>query len=195
MKLIKISVACLLLFVNLKATAQIINSASIALLNETVEITPFKGFAPIHPGIEAGVNFWRKDGKRFGHQFNSYLGFYHHKNVANAFYLKGEYLFQTKIAGRVGVDLTPSVGYVHSFYPGDIFVFDESLGEFKKGSQSGVPRFTGGLGIGFSYLNNSKIEPFVRYDVMLDLPQKLLGIIPHTFFKIGANYKLQNPKS
>jgi len=186
-----ISIAFCLLFSTV-ATSQIIKGYSAALLNETVEITPFNDFTPINPGIELGVNFWRKDGKNFGKQFNSYLGFYHHKNVSNAFYLKGEYVFQTKIKGMIGIDLIPSIGYQHYFYPGDVFEFNESTNEYEKGNQLGIPRLTGGLGLGLTYLNNSKIEPFVRYEVVVDFPQKLLTALPHTIFKIGVNYRLQN---
>ena len=177
------------LFVSTTATGQIFKSASFSILNEAVELTPFNDFAPIHPGLELGVNFWRKDGKRFGQQFNSYLGFYHHKNVSNDFYLKAEYLFQTKIKSVVGVDLFPSVGYKHAFYPGDVYGLNESTGEYEKVNQSGIPRLTTGLGLGLTYLNDSKIEPFVRYEINLDYPHKLLGLLPRTIFKIGANYK------
>jgi len=176
------------------SNAQAINSASVSLLNEAVELTPFNDFFPVNPGLELGVNFWRKDKKVFGHQFNTYLGFYHHKNVDNTFYLKAEYLFQTKIKGVIGVDLFSSVGYKHSFYPGDVYALSESTGEYEKATQSGISRFTGGIGLGVTYLNDSKIEPFVRYEVNIDLPHKFLGLYPHTIFKIGANYKFNRRK-
>jgi len=171
------------------SNAQKINSASVAFLNEAVELTPFNDFFPIHPGIELGVNFWRKDKRKFGQQFNTYFGFYHHKNVSNTFYLKAEYLFQIKIRGVVGVDLFSSAGYKHYFYPGDVYTLNESTGEFEEANQFGIPRFTGGIGLGLTYLSDNKIEPFVRYEVNIDLPHKNLDVLPHTIFKIGVNYK------
>jgi len=178
---------CLIL--GISSNAQTINSASASILNEAIELIPGNDFFPIHPGIELGVNFWRKDKRKFGHQFNTYLGFYHHKNVSNAFYLKAEYLFQIKIKETIGIDLFPSAGYKHYFYPGDVFALNESTAEYEKTNQLGIPRFTAGIGLGLTYLNRSKIEPFMRYEINVDFPHKLLGLLPHTIFKIGVNYK------
>jgi len=190
MKFIKIIllVGCCLIM-GKSSNAQTINSASVSFLNEAIEIIPINDFFPIHPGIELGVNFWRKEKRKFGYQFNTYLGFYNHKNVSNAIYLKAEYIFQIKIKGVVGIDLFSSAGYNHYFYPGDVYALNESAGKYEKTNQLGIPRLTAGIGFGITYLNNSKIEPFVRYEVNADFPHKLLGALPHTIFKIGANYK------
>ena len=191
---IKTFVLLLFLLSSQSAFAQIIDNISVSLLNEAVELTPFNDFLPINPGIEIGTNLWRKDRKRSGSQLNTYLGFYHNKNLSNAFYLKAEYVFQTKIMNTIGIDLLPSVGYQHYFYPGDVYDLNESTGKYEKVNQSGIARATGGLGLGITYLNDSRIEPFVRYEVVVDFPQKLLTVLPNTIFKIGANYQFSSDK-
>ncbi len=179
---------CCLLFVSSYVQAQIQKPIFIALINESVELTPFNDFIPIHPGVEAGFTLWEKQGQRFDQQVNPYLGFYHHKDVSNAFYLKAEYVCRTKLKNTIGFDLIPSLGYQHYFYPGEVYDLNPDTGQFEKGRQLGIPRATVGLGVGLSYIASINWTPFIRYEVALDFPQKLLGLIPHTLFKVGSFY-------
>lgn len=167
-----------------------INSLSVAATSESIAI-PLTRIAPIHPGLEIGANLWYKDKPKTVQQFNAYLGFYHHEVLQNSFYLRAEYLHRFLLWQKLGLDLSGSLGYMHSFTAAEVYEQSSETGLFSKANQTGVGHGIVELGLGFAYVNSSRFEPFIRTSLLI---QALLidefPVLPHSLIKIGVNIKL-----
>ncbi|MBX2846431.1 MAG: hypothetical protein KTR13_09475 [Saprospiraceae bacterium] len=169
--------------------AQSFQRASISVGSESIAL-PFSGSGPYHPNLEARMNLKMKESVNNLQYFNVNMGWYFHRRVEQAIYIGGEYQFSKKVFDVVSIDLPVGLGYLHSFYPGKVYEIDES-GNFSTLSQSGRPHAYGTVGLGLTFLHSSKIEPFVRQDLMIETPfVNTIPVIPHTFFKAGVNLKI-----
>ncbi len=171
---------------------QLIKGISIAATTEAVT-TPFKRILPIHPGAELGLNWITNNLDWTGQQLNTYFGFYHHKSLSNAFYIKGEYLFQFRIRNTIAVELFLNGGYNRSFYPVEVYKMNETTKEFEKVKQQGHNSYFVGIGTGLSYVSRGSIDPFIRYEVFVETPFiEELNYLPHGLLKLGIHYKFSN---
>jgi len=122
---------------------------------------------------------------------NLHLGWYLHRKVENAFYLRAEWAWQFKIGDFLTADLYSGIGYMHVFYPGEVYELNASSGEFEKIRQKGRPHALGNLGIGFTYRNQSRWEPFIRQDLGIESPfANGIPVMVHSFLKVGSHIKL-----
>lgn len=172
--------------------AQGIKAVSVAVNNESFAF-PFTSFSPIHPGVEVGMTFIENHGKNTIKNFNVNLGFYHHERLENAIYLRGEYQFRPTIKSTISIDLIGSLGYMHSFYPGEVYEINDQTGEAEKVSQVGRAHAMAGIGIGVSYIKHKVFEPFIRQEMNINSPFAYrVPVIVHSFLKLGLNIKLNN---
>lgn len=168
--------------------AQKIQKLSIALTTETNSY-PFTRLGPVHPGLELGATFWNKEGKLLTHELNAYLGGYHHTKAENGFYIRGEYMPSFNYKKTIGISLPISTGYLRSFYPGTLYEQDND-GEFRKVNQSGISSLLVNFGIGFTYLKMNRVQPFIKYESMIEIPLYNGVTDINTFIKIGTNIEL-----
>lgn len=182
-----VSFFCLSSFVK----AQSIKQVSVSVLKESTAF-PFTRFFPIHPGVEIGVTLMEKQHEKSIRNFNVNLGGFHHKHIANAFYLKGEYAFRPIIKSLLSIDFIGNAGYMHTFYPSEVYELNTNSGEFEKITQYGRPHFTGGLGLGITYLKGKKIHPFLRQELIIQSPfANGIPVMVHSILKFGINIQLQ----
>jgi hypothetical protein len=173
-----------------KKTNKKISRLSIALTNESIAL-PFTRYSPIHPGAEVGMTFWEKNKTRSSQRWNAVLGGYYHQRVETAFYLQGQYQYQWFLLPYLGVDLTGGLGYLHSFYPADLYEQNATTGKYQAVSQIGRPHGIAELGLGLTFTNSSRIEPYIRQSMMVEAPfANGIPVIPHSFLKVGVNVKL-----
>lgn len=166
-----------------------IQAISFSLLNESLAF-PFTRFSPIHPGAELGLTFLQQDRNKSMTQWNAYLGGFYHENVETALYLKGEFLYRYQVHPNVGMDLMGGLGYVHHFYPGTLYEVNGETGDFTEVQQFGKARAMAELGIGITYTNDSRFEPFVKQSFAVKSPfANGIPVIPHSFLKVGVSYK------
>lgn len=171
------------------AHAQKIESFSVALQTESIAF-PFTRLNPVHPGIELGVTLKEKVKSKSIRRWNAYLGWYHHKSVDQSFYLRGEYQFAYGIKNTIGIYVPVGLGYMHTFNTQPVFE-QQSNGSFERITQLGNARVILNTGLGMSYLKLEKIEPFMKYEVMVQSP--FVSTVPvglRSFLKIGTNIKL-----
>ncbi|MEM6317682.1 MAG: hypothetical protein AAF960_08430, partial [Bacteroidota bacterium] len=121
---------------------------------------------------------------------NVKVGFFHHQRLENAFYVGWEYQYSQKLFNRLSLDLPMGLGYLHSFYPGEIYEQTE-VGDFEKINQTGRSHLYLNLGVGLTYLSENNIQPFVRQELLLETPfANGIPVIPHSLLKIGVQIKL-----
>lgn len=170
--------------------SQMFEQFSVSFNSEAIGF-PFTNYSPIHPGIEITGTIRKNERAKSIRYINVKAGFFHHRRLENAFYLGGEYQYsQTLFKNKVSVDLPVGLGYLHTFYPGELYEQNEN-GEFEAINQWGRSHLYANLGIGLTYLSDNKIQPFVRQELFLETPfANGIPIIPHSLLKIGVQVKL-----
>ena len=159
------------------------------LQNENVAF-PFTRYTPIHPGAEIGVGVYEVEKDKSIQTVNVYAGGFYHKRLELGLYVRGEYQYTLKFKDKVGLDLPVGIGYLHSFYPGELYELN-SNGEFETVSQTGRPHalITGGVGV--RYLGFEKVQPFVRQSIGIETPfANYLPVLPHSFLSFGVTIQL-----
>ena len=163
-----LSLFLILLCLNSIAQAQLhygISDVSVAATNTQWGI-PFLQFAPVHPGIELGATFIKLVREKSSHSLQAKAGYFYHDIMASAPYVKAEYIYQPRIKRIIGIDLGAGAGYLHAFYPGEAYRFDEDTEVFES-VLSSEPFFAFHATAGLSYVGWEKVQPFVRYDMMM----------------------------
>lgn len=169
--------------------AQGVQQFSVSLNSEAIGL-PFTNYSPIHPGIEIAGTLRKNERPNSIRYLNVKAGFFLHQRVENAFYLGGEYQYsQTLFKKKLSIDLPVGLGYMHTFYPGELYEQNDS-GDFEKINQLGRAHLYVNLGIGLTYLSDNKIQPFVRQELFLETPfANGIPAIPHSLLKIGVQIK------
>lgn len=185
-------IVLLLTFLSLFTKAQEVKRLSVTGMTESMAF-PFTRYAPFDPGIEVGYAMKETERPGIIKAVNLHLGWYYHRRVENAYYLRAEWAWQFKIADFLTADLYSGIGYMHVFYPGEVYELNNSTGDFEKIRQKGRPHALGNLGIGFTYRNQSRLEPFIRQDLGIESPfANGIPVMVHSFLKIGTHIKLNH---
>ncbi|MEO1654072.1 MAG: hypothetical protein AAFU64_11030, partial [Bacteroidota bacterium] len=150
--------------------------------------------SPLHPGGEIGLNLREVQKEKSIRRVNVYLGGYYNQEIEIGFYLRGEYQYLYKLTPWLGLDGSIGMGYLHTFFPSDLYEQNED-GSFRKINQGGRPHLLINLGIGLNYLNKSRFQPFIRQDLGLETPfANTVPIVPKSFVKIGTFIQINQPK-
>lgn len=179
------------ILVTINTRAQQIDNLYISATTETSSF-PFTRFLPIHPGVELGTTLLNKGKQNSEHFVNVYLGGYYHQKIENGFYLRSEYAFRYKINNTIGIDFPIGGGYQHSFFPGEIYEQNIETGDWERIKQRGKPHLFVDFGLGFTYLKSKRVQPFIRYESIIDFPLYNGFMTTRTFFKLGINIKISN---
>jgi hypothetical protein len=152
---------------------------------------PFVQFEPIYLGGEIGFTFLQKDKPITTQKISAQLGFFNHKLIANAPYLKFTYSYQLKILRTIGINVYAGLGYIHTFYPGDAYSFNTSQGSYEK-KQLHQGFLLTNAGFGISYLKTKRISPYIKYELMMagSDTERLF-----TNFHFGISIKLNKTKN
>lgn len=142
-----------------------IHQVSVSLSDNQYGI-PFVRLAPLHPGAEIGLTFLENEKGRNKQMVNGQVGFIQHGLLTNAAYLRLAYQFEANIKQTIGLNVNFASGYIHGFYPGDGYHFDEQSGTYTP-TQIHQGFFLTSLGMGLSYLRPTKVKPFIRYELNL----------------------------
>ena len=168
---------------------QLIKQASLSVVNENIAF-PFTTYTPLHPGIEAGLTFWQKEKAHSIQQLNANLGYFFHERIEHAYYLNGTYMYRVKVKGFLSIDLAAFAGYMHTFYPGNLYEINSESGEISRVQQFGRPHAMAGIGLGLTYRNSSRFEPFIRQEMSVETPfANGIPVMIHSFLKLGLNIK------
>jgi len=147
---------------------------------------PFIRFAPFHPGIEIGLTLLKKEGTHFKKSVSANFGYLHHKLLIRAPYLRLDYLIQYQFKNSFGLGASGGLGYLHGFYPGDAYKFNESKGVYEQ-TVTHQAFLQKNIALHLFYLNANKIKPFIKYDFSM-LNFQALSIL--TNFHIGTTISL-----
>lgn len=180
----------LLLSFSIYGYSQQLHQLSVSANTEAIGL-PFTNYSPIHPGLEIAATVKKKDQARNLQYWNAKAGFFYHQRLETAIYLGGEYQYSQKLFQQnLSLDVPVGAGYLHSFYPGELYEQNEA-GDFENISQLGRSHVYVNLGIGLTYIGSSKVQPFIRQELLLETPfANGIPAIPHSLFKIGVQINL-----
>ncbi|MEO1515376.1 MAG: hypothetical protein AAFV95_10195 [Bacteroidota bacterium] len=172
--------------------SQTFQQFSFAATSEAIGL-PFTNYLPYHPGVEISGTLRKKDKANNVQYLNVKAGFFYHRRLETAIYLGGEYQFSQKLfRQKISVDFPVGLGYLHSFYPGELYE-QNGEGGFEKVNQLGRPHLYVNLGVGLTYLGIGRFQPFIRQELMVETPfANGIPAIPHSLVKIGVQIKLNN---
>ncbi|MEL7533683.1 MAG: hypothetical protein AAFN10_20390 [Bacteroidota bacterium] len=152
---------------------------------------PFTRFAELHPGVELSYGFAPKPKDETNRSTQWWIsgGYFYHREVEAAYYLKASYAWQMPLGDIAQLELAPSLGYLHSFYPGNVYELQD--GEYQAITQYGRPHVMAEVGFTALFLPNSKVRPFVQYRFGIESPfANGIPAFPHSFYQIGLSYNL-----
>ena len=170
--------------------AQQLQQFSVSVNSEAIGL-PFTNYSPIHPGFEMTGTFRKNETSNNIQCLNAKAGFFYHQRLAIGIYLGGEYQYSQKLFNeKLSLDLPVGLGYLHTFYPNELYEQNEN-GDFEVINQFGRSHLYINLGVGLTYLNRGKIQPFVKQELLLQTPfANGIPAIPHSLIKIGIQIKL-----
>lgn len=175
--------------------SQVVKQVSVSVFKESTAF-PFTRFFPIHPGGEIGITLVEKTREKSTVNWNLAIGGFHHKNIANAFYLRGEYAWRPIVKSTVTIDFMGNLGYMHTFYPGEVYELNSKNGEFEKIDQIGRPHAIAGVGLGITYIRGKRMHPFLRQEIAVESPfANGIPVMIHSFLKFGVSFQLHKNQS
>ncbi|WP_422105230.1 hypothetical protein [Winogradskyella sp.] len=178
-----------LIFVCASARGQIIKDLDISLIN-TSKNYPFSSFSTLHPGIQIGASIRERIKAKSERNYNVYLGFYHQEDLENGLFLRAEYAHTFIILKQIGLTLPIGLGYLHTFFPGELFS-QNSDGSFSKVNQTGRMHVLATSGVGLSYRGFKTVELYVQHDFAVQYPfSEAIPLLPNAFFRIGIKYNI-----
>ncbi|MEN0048218.1 MAG: hypothetical protein AAF806_14245 [Bacteroidota bacterium] len=188
----KLITLILLLSLAVEGHAQQLKQISVAATTEAIGL-PFTNYSPYHPGLEVKGIFKQMDKPKSIRYWNANAGFFYHERLATAIYVGGEYQYTQKFFNeKLGFDIPLGLGYLHTFYPSELYEQTKN-GDFETVNQLGRPHLYVNAGFGLSYLGNTRVQPFVRQELLIQTPfANGLPIIPHSMLKIGVHIKLSD---
>jgi len=176
--------------ISLNGYGQVFDQFSASINSEAIGL-PFTNYDPLHPGFELNGTIKRIEKPKSIRYLNTKIGFFYHRRLETAIYIGGEYQHSLKLfRQKISLDLPIGLGYLHSFYPGEVYEQNDN-GDFEKINQTGRAHFYTNLGIGFTYLSDSKVQPYIRQELLLETPfANGIPIITHSLVKVGVQIKL-----
>ncbi|MEL6562406.1 MAG: hypothetical protein AAFQ94_29825 [Bacteroidota bacterium] len=185
-------IVCFLLLSTVAQTSfgQKIEGFSLAFQTESIAL-PFSRISPVHPGVEFGLKLKSVTKTHSERSWHAYAGWFYHESMDQNFYLRGEYQFAYKIFKNLKLSVPLGLGYLHSFHSKPVYEQGED-GTFEEKTQMGRPHATIHSGIGVRYVGINTIEPFVKYDIMVQTP--FVSTVPvglRNFLKIGVNINIK----
>jgi len=163
---------------------------SISFINHSVGI-PFKDYfkKPLNFGLSLAADFTYND-KNFQ---KLELGWYHHKNLNTALWVKTDYVRRFQTEQGFVADLQVGLGYILDFSDWQAYELSEN-GTYQAGkSQTGGLLVGAGLAAGYRFLLDEEgigLTPFVNYQSMIQLPYgKLLPVFPHNLLSVGTRFQ------
>jgi len=169
---------------------------SISFINHSIGI-PFKDFTkrPLNFGVTASVEFdYSKSGK--GKHFQKLeIGWFNHKNLNTGIWIKTDYIRRYRHKSGLFADFQTGLGYIRDFGEKESFTLNEN-GQYQvnKNSSNGGLLVGFGMGTGYSVEVNEKytIEPFIKYEAMLQTPYaKFVPFLPHLLLHVGTKFNMK----
>lgn len=162
---------------------------SISIMDESIGLPSYRltGKA-LHPGVIVGTSFPLQSYNKASLLLGTNLGWFYHRKIAHEFFVNGEIAYVYAISERFFIEGISGLGYAHSFYPSEIYVFDEN-GNIVEKNQLGRGHALVNFGLGLGYNVTDKAILFTRYQFVIETPfANSFPVMPHTFFQVGATF-------
>lgn len=163
----------------------------IVFFQETNHLRPGLDFfdQPLHPGIMIGTEWKLNQHPRRDVFLAANVGGYYHRWLSAGAFVQGEIGFRYGFPFGLSLEARAGLGYLHSFYPGEVYAYDESLGRYAEDSNTGYPSLLPSLGVALGYrLHRSPQAPVLQvlYQYAPELPFSYAGL--HQFLGFGITF-------
>jgi hypothetical protein len=170
---------------------------NISFLNEATAV-PFTTFwtTPIHPGLQAGTEFYYKQNQHTNLYQTVSIGYIFHQNLYKGIFIKTELGYDYKLNFGLNIKTAIGIGYLHTFSTNKEYQFKNGIYESAK--DKGNSRLMSSIGAGLGYRlqkdNLNSPEIFMMYNGWAEYPYSpgFIPIMTHINTQIGAKFFL-NP--
>ena len=154
---------------------------------------------PLNLGISVGTSLYYVKGKQNGLGQDFDLTWYNHKELGQGFMLNTSVMYDYIHPSGFMAKPKLSMGYLHTFNEKELFTLSND-GTYQKATDIGRSSFMVGIGgrLGFDFgkISNSRVKPFIEYDLNIQVPHsQFVPIFPHSFFYLGAEYSITQNKN
>jgi hypothetical protein len=165
-----------------------------SLFNESTAI-PFTRFftTPVHPGLQAGMEFdYGKEKPHYRIFQTAMLSYFYHNHLAQGFALSSEFGYEYRFRFGLALSALIGVGYMHTFTTAEEFTFVD--GAYVKKTDRGNARLYPSLSfdVGYYLLKGKTTSPklFVRYQSWAEYPYSpgFIPIMTHINLHIGVKF-------
>ena len=169
----------------------------VMILHETNQLTPGLNFfdQSFHPGIMVGTEWKLNDHQRRDWFIGANLGGFHHKKLSAGIFANGEIGYRYRFAFGLSAQAQLGLGYLHGFYPGEVYSYDDEAGAFQKTTNTGYSAIMPSVSVGLGYpLGSASYAPELQLMYMYapEVPLNLAGL--HQMIGIGIKFYPFNPK-
>ena len=167
---------------------------SLSIINQSWAFPQKKIFRmkPFYPGLVFGTEYSYKEGKR-GRLFQSAnLGFYVNNITGSCLFLQSDLAYRFTLNLGLFTDVSLGLGYVHAFYPREIFRQNKENG-YVKVRDTGKPAImvsnSFSLGYDFTKRTGLHFAPFIKYQWFAQYPYfELIPVRPNGILHVGLRY-------
>ncbi len=169
----------------LVAQAQWIKALRLSIFSESIAL-PFSRLDARPSGASVGIGFWNRSRTHSESSLSLDLGFLHHAKVQNSIYLKVDYHYTYQIKGW-GWGVSGGIGYIHSFYPREVYRLDEQ-GQFESFTYLGKAGLLIDPGLFVSRQLSKRVRARLGYRYLIQYPtfSRPLSVMPHNLLELGT---------
>ena len=163
----------------------------IIVFHETNQLSPGLRFGDqdLHPGIMVGTEWKLNQNPRADIFLTANLGGYHHRLLSSGVFVNSEIGYRYRSSMGIFAQASLGLGYLHVFYPGEVYEFDESANRFQPATNDGHPALLASLGLALGYkigTTPKAPELFISYQYAPELPFSLTGL--HQLLGVGVTF-------
>lgn len=184
---------CIFVTGNIKAQKQDF-PVSLSVINQSWAFPQKKVFRmkPFYPGLVFGTEYSYKEGKRGRLLQSANFGFFINNVTGSCLFLHSDFVYRYTFNFGLFADVSLGLGYVHAFYPREIFRQNDE-NEYVKVRDTGKPAImvsnSFSLGYDFSRKMNKPIALYLRYQWFAQYPYfELIPIRPNGVLHVGLRY-------
>ena len=163
----------------------------VLLFHGTNQLEPGLRFGDqdFHPGAMIGTEWKLNQHPRNDVFLTANLGGYHHRLLSSGIFLSSELGFRYRSSIGLFAQASVGAGYLHAFYPGEVYEFDDTEQRFQKATNTGRSSLLIPVSLGLGYkLGSDPYAPevLVFYQYAPELPFSLAGL--HQFIGLGMSF-------
>ena len=163
----------------------------IQVFHQTNQLAPGLRFGnqDLHPGLMVGTEWKLRQSRSHELFLAANLGGYHQRLLSSGVFLNGELGYRYLSPIGIFAQASLGLGYLHAFYPGEVYGYDETSDRFQKKANTGRPALlaSGSLALGYVIGKGAQApKVFIAYQYAPEIPFSLAGL--HQMIGLGVYF-------